>query len=58
MFIIPLLLIFIGAYFGVSDKKLKSILKKHVGTIKIPTAVMFFVLAVPMIVLTLGMIVQ
>lgn len=55
MFITPLILIFIAAYFGVSDKKLKSILKKHVGLIKILTAVMFFVLAILMIVLTLGM---
>ena len=55
MFIIPLILIFLAAYFGVSVKRLKKVLKKHVGLIKILTAVMFFVLAVLMIVLTLEM---
>lgn len=53
MFIVPLILIFLAAYLGVSDKRLKAILKKHVGLIKILTAVMFFVLAVLMIVLAL-----
>jgi len=56
MFIVPLILIFLAAYFGVSDKRLKGILKKHVGLIKILTAMMFFVLGVLMIALTLGMI--
>ncbi|UCE73893.1 MAG: cytochrome c biogenesis protein CcdA [Methanomassiliicoccales archaeon] len=55
MFIVPLIVIFLAAYFGVSTKRLKAVLKKHVGLIKILTAAMFFVLAVLMIVLTLGM---
>jgi len=55
MFITPLIIIFVAAYFGVSDKRLKEILKKHIGLIKILTAAMFFVLAALMITLTLGM---
>jgi cytochrome c biogenesis protein CcdA/glutaredoxin-related protein len=56
MFILPLILIFIAAYFGVSDKRLKEILKKRIGLIKLLTAAMFFVLAIFMIILTLGMV--
>lgn len=56
MFIIPLILIFMAAYFGVSDNRLKEFLKKHVGLIKILTAVMFFVLGVGMVWLSLEVI--
>jgi cytochrome c biogenesis protein CcdA/glutaredoxin-related protein len=56
MFIVPLIFIFIAAYYGVSGQKLKKILKKHVGLIKILTALMFFMLGIFMIILSLVMI--
>ncbi len=53
MFIIPLILIFIAVYFGISDKRLRIILKKHVGLIKILSAVLFMVLGLVMIIFTI-----
>ena len=55
MFIIPLILIFVAVYFGVTDKRLKAMVKRHVGLIKILTAIMFFILGVFIIVLSLQM---
>jgi cytochrome c biogenesis protein CcdA/glutaredoxin-related protein len=52
MFIIPLILIFVAAFFGVTDKRLKEFLKKHIGLLKIVTAVMFFVLGIVMFLLS------
>lgn len=54
MFIVPIILIFIAIYFGVSDQKLKEILKKHVGLIKIFTALTFFILGTFMVILSLN----
>jgi cytochrome c biogenesis protein CcdA/glutaredoxin-related protein len=54
MFIVPLLLIFIAAYFGVKPKRMKEFLRDHVGFIKIITAVLFFVLAGLMFVIILS----
>ncbi len=46
MFIIPLVGIFIAAYLGVTSEKMALVTKKHTGTVKFLTAVLFMGLGV------------
>jgi len=46
LFILPLIIIFLAAYFGTTSKKISEIFAKNVSTIKILTAILFLVLAV------------
>ena len=52
MFIWPLVVIFFAAYYGATSKKLVSIFEKHLGLTKILMAVLFFILAAFMFVLS------
>jgi cytochrome b subunit of formate dehydrogenase len=45
MFIIPLVGIFIAAFFGVTSEKMAVVTKKHTGTVKLLTAILFIGLA-------------
>ncbi|MBN1799548.1 MAG: DUF1573 domain-containing protein [Spirochaetales bacterium] len=51
-FILPLLLVFIFIYSGVSSEKITSVFQKHMGVVKIILAVVFVLLAVFIIVFT------
>ena len=46
MFIVPLIIVFILAYFGTTSKQLTEFLKKHAAAVKIGMAVVFFLLAI------------
>jgi len=46
MFILPLVGVFLAVYYGVTSEKLESIFMKRVGLIKILTALLFFILAI------------
>jgi len=46
MFIIPLVGIFVMAYFGVTSEKMALVTKKHTGTVKLLTALLFMGLGV------------
>jgi len=46
MFIVPLIVVFILAYFGTTSKQLTAFLKKHAATVKIGMAIVFVLLAV------------
>ncbi|MDP6156657.1 MAG: glutaredoxin domain-containing protein [Candidatus Thermoplasmatota archaeon] len=52
MFILPLIGVFLAVYFGVTSEKLESIFIKRVGLIKILTAILFFMLAILMFLLS------
>jgi cytochrome c biogenesis protein CcdA len=41
MFIIPLLAIFVAAYFGVSSERMALVTKEHTGTVKLATGILF-----------------
>jgi cytochrome c biogenesis protein CcdA len=45
MFIIPLVGIFVAAFFGVTSEKMAVVTKKHTGTVKLLTGVLFIGLA-------------
>ena len=45
MFIIPLIIVFILAYYGTTSKQLSDFLKKHAGPVKLGMAVVFILLA-------------
>ena len=45
LFILPLVVVFILAYYGTTSKDLTSFLQKHTGAVKIGMAVLFFALA-------------
>jgi len=45
MFIVPLIVVFILAYFGTTSKDLAAFLKKHAAAVKIGMAVVFLALA-------------
>ena len=46
MFIVPLIIVFILAYFGTTSKDLSAFLKKHAAAVKIGMAIVFLLLAV------------
>ena len=46
MFIVPLIVVFILAYYGTTSKQLTAFLKKHAATVKIGMAIVFVLLAV------------
>jgi hypothetical protein len=45
MYIVPLVGIFVLTFFGVTSEKLAFMTKKHTGTVKLLTAILFLVLA-------------
>jgi len=45
MFIVPLVAVFVSTFFGVTSEKMASVTKKHTGTVKLSTAVLFLALA-------------
>lgn len=54
MFIVPLIVVFILAYYGTTSKQLTAFLKKHAATVKIGMAIVFVLLAVWLISSLLG----
>ena len=46
MFIIPLVGIFVAAFFGVTSEKMALVTKEHTGTVKLLTAILFMGLGV------------
>jgi cytochrome c biogenesis protein CcdA len=46
MFVVPLIIIFLLAYFGTTSKQLLQWMNKHAATVKLGTAVLFVLLAV------------
>ena len=46
MFIVPLIIVFILAYFGTTSKDLTAFLKKHAAAVKIGMAIVFLALAI------------
>lgn len=46
MFIVPLIIVFILAYYGTTSKQFTGFLKKHAGAVKIGMAIVFLTLAV------------
>jgi len=45
MFIIPLIVVFVLAYYGTTSKQLTDFLKKHAAPVKLGMAVVFILLA-------------
>ncbi len=45
MFIVPLVAVFVSTFFGVTSEKMASVTKKHTGTVKLLTAILFLALA-------------
>ena len=45
MYIIPLVGVFVMTFFGVTSEKMASVTKKHTGTVKLLTAILFLALA-------------
>ena len=45
MFIVPLIVVFILAYYGTSSKQFTDFLRKHAGAVKIGMAIVFLLLA-------------
>jgi cytochrome c biogenesis protein CcdA len=45
MFIVPLVAIFLMAYYGLSSKQLTAFLQRHAAAVKLATAVLFFGMA-------------
>jgi cytochrome b561 len=45
MFIVPLVGVFVSTFFGVTSEKMALITKKHTGTVKLLTAILFLALA-------------
>jgi cytochrome c biogenesis protein CcdA len=41
MFIVPLLAIFVAAYFGVTSERMALVTKEHTGTVKLATGILF-----------------
>lgn len=44
MFVLPLILIFLGVYFGLSQRALGKLMRENVGKIKLITSIIFFIL--------------
>jgi hypothetical protein len=53
LFILPLLVVFVLAYFGTSSEKLAGFINANTGRIKLATAILFIVLAAWLIVMLL-----
>jgi hypothetical protein len=45
MYIVPLVGVFVLAFFGVTSEKMAAVTKKHTGTVKLLTAILFLALA-------------
>ena len=45
MFIVPLVAVFVSTFFGITSEKMALITKKHTGTVKLLTAILFLALA-------------
>jgi hypothetical protein len=45
MFIVPLVAVFVSTFFGITSEKMMSLTRKHTGTVKLLTAILFFALA-------------
>lgn len=54
LFILPLIVVFILAYFGTTSKDLTDFLKRRAGAVKIGMAVLFSALGVWLLVSTFG----
>lgn len=54
MFIVPLIVVFILAYYGTTSKQFTAFLKKHAATVKIGMAIVFLMLAIWLIISLLG----
>jgi cytochrome c biogenesis protein CcdA len=54
MFILPLLIIFVGFYFGMGAERLQGFLERYRAEIKLATAILFFCLAIWLIGYSLG----
>lgn len=50
MFIIPLVVVFVLAYFGTTSKQLTTFFKKHAATVKISLAIIYIALAIFLII--------
>ena len=46
MFIVPLIIVFILAYYGTTSKQFTNFLKKHAAAVKIGMAIIFLILAI------------
>ena len=46
MFIVPLVIVFVLAYYGTTSKELTNFLKKHAAAVKIGMAIVFLLLAI------------
>jgi cytochrome c biogenesis protein CcdA/glutaredoxin-related protein len=44
MFVLPLIIIFLGVYFGLSQRVLGKVMRENVGKIKLITSIIFFIL--------------
>ena len=55
MFILPLVVIFLGVYFGVKSKQITNIFHKHLAGLKLLNALLFIVLGVFLIIISLGL---
>lgn len=53
MFVLPLVIIFIGVYFGVTNRNLGEFMRKNVGKIKLITSIIFFILGLFLLYLSL-----
>ena len=45
MYIVPLVGVFVLAFFGVTSEKMGAVTKKYTGTVKLLTAILFLALA-------------
>jgi cytochrome c biogenesis protein CcdA len=45
MFIIPLVGVFVAAFFGVTSEKMAAVTKEHTGTVRLLTGILFIGLA-------------
>jgi len=53
MFVLPLILIFTGVYFGMSNRELGRLMRENVGKVKLATSILFLILGVFLIYLSL-----
>jgi hypothetical protein len=51
MYIVPLVEVFVLTFFGVTSETLAFVTKKHTGTVKLLTALLFLALAAPLFLL-------
>lgn len=53
MFVLPLIIIFSGVYFGLTNRNLGEFMRKNVGKIKLVTSIIFFILGLFLLYLSL-----